>query len=154
MLPTTNSVRSVKYVSFLVHLIIFSQLHMFIEYKWNGARHGKISDGNIYTVIWPEGSGKNQQIQNTDSKFSHHKICIRKAKMPTINKNIMLDNVCPSIYLSILFIYLFIYLFIHSFVHSLLRSFIHLIYLENPITLRKSHVFNTYVIRHIQASKC
>ena len=68
MLPATNSVTSVKYVSLLVHLITFSQLHMFIEHKRNDARHGKIFDGKTYTVIWPEGSGTNQQIQNTDSK--------------------------------------------------------------------------------------
>jgi hypothetical protein len=56
MLPATDWVRSVKYVSFLVHLIIFSQLHVFIEHKQNDVRHGKISDGNTYTVIGPEES--------------------------------------------------------------------------------------------------
>jgi len=35
---------------------------MFIEHKHIEARHGKIYDGSTYTVIWPEVSGKNQQI--------------------------------------------------------------------------------------------
>jgi len=58
MLPATNSVRSEKYLSFLNHLIIHSQIHMYIEHKRNDARHGIIFDGNTYTVIWPEGSGE------------------------------------------------------------------------------------------------
>jgi hypothetical protein len=58
----------------LVQLITFSQLHVFKQHKQNEARHGEIYDGNTYTVIWPERSGKNQQIHNTDSKFSHLKI--------------------------------------------------------------------------------
>ena len=41
-----------KYVSFLVHLIIFSQLHMYREHKQNDARHGTISDGNTYTIVY------------------------------------------------------------------------------------------------------
>jgi hypothetical protein len=97
---------------------------MFIEHKQNEARHGKKYDGNTYTVIWPEGSGKNQQIQNRDSKFSHHKICNRNTKMPTINNNIMLDTA-----------YLFIYLF------------------GKPNNTQKKSRFNAYIIRHIQASE-
>jgi len=30
---------------------------MFTEHKQNEARYGAISDGNTYTVNWPEGSG-------------------------------------------------------------------------------------------------
>jgi hypothetical protein len=82
-----------------------------------------------HTVIWPEGSGKNQQIQNTDSKFSHHKICIRNAKMPNVNKNNCAGHsLIIFIYLfTHLFIYLVMYLFIlliiYSFIHSIILAF-------------------------------
>jgi hypothetical protein len=136
---------------------------MFIEHEQNDARHGKKSDGNTYTGIWPEGSRKNQQTQNTDSKFSHHKICIRNAKMPTtrINKNIMLDTV----YLSIIYLYIYvliniyylvkysvIYLFIYLLIYFFICLFVYLF--GKPNNARKNSCFNAYVIRHIQASEC